>query len=164
MKIELENKLAEAFPFMRKKETLEEQEANGRIDDLYGAFGCECDDGWYDVIYGLCAEITEAYKKYDKPMDIVVDQVKEKYGTLRFYYHHEGETVPNAVDYPGGVIRFAPINNELRREIAGIVVKWEEKSAQVCEKCGKAGALRNDLSWVLTLCDDCYSKVIAKEK
>ena len=140
MKDELEKKLAEAFPFMQIKETLEEQEAGGGIYDLYGAFGCECDDGWYELLYGLCGEITEAYKKHGQPVDIVVDQIKEKYGTLRFYYH------------------LSQNNGDLRREISDIVIKWEKKSAEVCERCGKAGVLREDLQWIQALCDECYLK------
>lgn len=141
MKDELEKKLAEAFPFMQIKETLEEQEAGGRICDLYGAFGCECDDGWYELLYGLCGEITEAYKKHGAPVDIVIDQIKEKYGTLRFYYH------------------LSQNDSDLRREISDIVIKWEKKSAEICERCGKAGVLREDLPWVQTLCDKCYREV-----
>lgn len=155
MNDELENNLAEAFPFMRIKG----QESKERINDLYSAFGCECGDGWYDVIYGLCAEITDTYEKLGAPLDIAVDQIKEKYGKLCFYYHHEGESERNSIDYPGGVIHFSPIGNELRHEIAAAVVKWEDKSAQVCEKCGKAGVLRKDLSWISTLCDDCCGKM-----
>jgi len=41
---------------------------------------------WYEVIRGLCLDITEVYGKTGLPVDIV-DQVKEKFGTLRFYYH-----------------------------------------------------------------------------
>lgn len=126
---------------MQIKETLEEQEAGGRICDLYGAFGCECDDGWYELLYGLCGEITEAYKKHGAPVDIVIDQIKEKYGTLRFYYH------------------LSQNDSDLRREISDIVIKWEKKSAEICERCGKAGVLREDLPWVQTLCDKCYREV-----
>lgn len=159
MREELEKKLAETFSFMQINETLEEQKAGGEIYDLYSAFGCDCDDGWYELLYDLCTEITEVYKKYDQPADIVIDQIKEKYGTLRFYYHYKGsEDVPTAVDYPGGVIRFTPIGNELRHEIAQIVMKYEKKSAAVCEKCGKPGTLRDDLQWIHTLCDDCYKR------
>lgn len=140
MKDELEKKLAEAFPFMQIKEPPKEQEADGRICDLYGAFGCECDDGWYETLFGLCGEITEAYKKHGQPVDIVVDQIKEKYGTLRFYYH------------------LSQNNGDLRREISDIVIKWEKKSAEVCERCGKAGVLREDLQWIQALCDECYLK------
>ena len=140
MKDELEKKLAEAFHFMQIKEPPKEQEADGRICDLYGAFGCECDDGWYETLFGLCGEITEAYKKHGQPVDIVVDQIKEKYGTLRFYYH------------------LSQNNGDLRREISDIVIKWEKKSAEVCERCGKAGVLREDLQWIQALCDECYLK------
>lgn len=146
----LETKLADAFSFMRNKETLKEQSGKGKVYDLYGAFGCECDNGWYDVIYKLCSEITEAYKKHNRPVDIVIDQIKEKYGTLCFYYHHE-ETDKgiNAAD-------FSSQDNKLYCEISGIVDKWEKKSGEICEKCGKPGVLRDDLSWISTLCDDCY--------
>lgn len=161
---EFENNLEEAFPFMKKGESLKEQEAGGGVYDLYSAFGCDCDNGWYELLYDLCSEITEAYKKYGQPVDIVVDQIKEKYGTLRFYYHYKGsEGRCDAIDYPGGVIRFAPISDEgnmLHREISDIVIKWEKKSAEICEKCGKPGVLRDDLPWILTLCDDCYKKII----
>lgn len=91
MRDELEMKIAEKFPFMRRGKHFGEQREEGRIHDLYGAFGCSVRDGWYEVIRGLCRDITEAYEKAGRPIDIVVDQVKEKFGTLRFYYHFEGQ-------------------------------------------------------------------------
>ncbi len=45
MRDELQNKLAEEFPFMRRQKSLQEQGSNGRIHDLYGAFGCNAGDG-----------------------------------------------------------------------------------------------------------------------
>lgn len=164
MKDELEEKLAEDFPFMAQKPTAVEQKADkGRIYNLFGAFGCECGDGWYGLLHSLCAEITELYEKYNQPLDIEMDQVKEKYGTLRFYYHHNGEDRGvSAVDFPGVSLRFTAKDSELHRKTAEIVRKWEKKSAEVCEKCGKTGVLRQDLAWILTLCDDCYNKKQAK--
>lgn len=85
MKHELELRLAEEFPFMRRKRSLVEQRNNGYISDRYSAFGCECADGWYELIRNLCREITEVYEKHNRDVDIVIDQVKEKYGTLRFF-------------------------------------------------------------------------------
>ena len=41
--------------------------------------------------------------------------------------------------------------SDLHKVIAEIVHKWEKESGNVCEKCGAAGELRKDLSWVLTL-------------
>jgi hypothetical protein len=55
MKLELEEKLAKDFPFMRRNEDNNKE----MIDDLYSAFGCECGDGWYQLLYDLCGELTE---------------------------------------------------------------------------------------------------------
>lgn len=91
IKEEFELKIAEEFPFMCRGKNADEQlKYDGRIGNLYDAFGCDFADGWYEVIRGLCRDITEGYGKAGLPVDIVVDQVKEKFGTLRFYYHPEG--------------------------------------------------------------------------
>jgi hypothetical protein len=166
MKQELELKIAEEFPFMRRgKNTDEQLKEDGRISDLYGAFGCEVGDGWFEVIRGICRDITEAYEKAGLPVDIVVDQVKEKFGTLRFYYHPKGyDRVIHAFDSlsDGQSIRMMPGVSDLHKEIAEIVHKWEKESGNVCEKCGAAGELRKDLRWVLTLCDSCYARLSKK--
>ena len=68
----------------------------------------------------------------DAPEQVVVKQVKEKYGTLRFYY--EGGD-----DY-----------------VAGLVAMAEAMSGRTCEKCGAPG--RNEPRrgrWWSTLCEKC---------
>jgi len=166
MKKELELKIAEEFSFMRRGKNIDEQrKEDGRISDLYGAFGCNVGDGWFEVIRGLCRDITDAYGKAGLPVDIVVDQVKEKFGTLRFYYHPEGyDPGIHAFDSlsDGHSIRIMPGVTDLHKEIAEIVHKWEKESGNVCGKCGTAGKLRKDLSWVLTLCDSCYAHLHKK--
>lgn len=57
-------------------------------------------------------------------------QVKEKYGTLRFYTTYETE------------------------EMSQLISIAERKSAITCETCGKLGK-RNNYGWVTTLCDEC---------
>ncbi len=91
---------------------------------------------------GLCEEITVAYDKAGVLVDMRPAQVKEKYGTLRFY-----------VDFESSEERA-----ELHKEIRHIIRRWEEKSATVCERCGAVGKYRGDLSYVLTLCDICYQQ------
>jgi len=59
---------------------------------------------------------------------VVADQVKEKFGTLRFYYH-------------GGDDR-----------IEGMVRMAESMSSVTCEECGAPGVLRGG-GWLQTLCD-----------
>lgn len=153
MRKELEMKLAEEFAFLRRAETRQE----GRIENLFQAFGYECGDGWYELLRGLCGQIVSAYEEAGQPVDIVIDQIKEKFGTLRFYYHF-GDQDPgiSAIDFLGvGSLRISRGDTPLCGKIAGIVAKWEDKSATVCEKCGRPGQLRKDRPWIRTLCDSC---------
>lgn len=70
---------------------------------------------------------------YDaKPRHTQVTQVKEKFGGLRFY-------ITSAPEWYHDLITF-----------------YERESYETCEQCGKEGKLREDLSWVLTLCDEHY--------
>lgn len=141
MRDELELKLAERFPFMRWAEDWQVQRENGEIPDAYSVFGCEIGNGWYELMVDLCTEITAAYERSGAPVDIVVDQVKEKWGGLRFYYHIPDHSV----------------ESPLQVEITKIVRKYEEMSFAICEDCGKQGT-RRKLGYVCTLCDECFAK------
>lgn len=162
-----ELKLQEEFPFMKRDTELTEVGSNQRRKP-YQLFGCECREGWYLLLHDLCQEITDKYAEANMPLDIVVDQVKEKFATLRFYYSFADEPMPiHAFDsLTGGGIRFYPSTNngdeklsQLRRDIAAIVKKYENKSGKICEKCGNPGEIR-DLPWRQTLCDSCYQNYL----
>lgn len=156
MKTELENNLAEEFEFMRR----EPVSADGIIDKLYDAFGIDTGDGWYQLLYDMCKEISEVLETAEKPVHIAVDEIKEKYGALRFYYHFEdAKPEPLAVDFIGsGSTRKMPGRDDVYKKISEIVQKYEDKSEEVCEACGCEGTLRTDLQWIQTLCDTCYSR------
>lgn len=64
-----------------------------------------------------------------RKMNVVATQVKEKYGTLRFYVY-------GADEYIDGMIHMA-----------------EGISARTCETCGNPGKIR-DGGWIRTLCDE----------
>jgi hypothetical protein len=66
-----------------------------------------------------------------KPKHTNVQQVKEKYGTLRFYVSSAPEWYFDLIDY------------------------YEEESSKICEQCGNPGKVRLDRYWYLTLCDEC---------
>lgn len=145
MKAELENNLAREFEIMRRGAL----SADSMVDNLYDVFGIDTGDGWYQLLYDMCREITEVLETAGKPLHIVVDQIKEKYGILRFYYHFE--------DAESGW-------DGVHQKIAQIVEKYENKSEEVCEICGREGTLRTDLRWIQTLCDACYLKCIGSRR
>lgn len=140
-----EKALEEEFPFMKKGNTLGEQQASGYIGDLYSAFGCECDNGWYELIRSLCKEIVDIYTETGLQPDIHIEQIKEKFGTLRFY-----------VSFTNKDDKYRTIHDAIYE----VIDKYEDKSSAVCEHCGKSGTLRTDRPWIQTLCDECAEKRI----
>lgn len=67
------------------------------------------------------------------------DQIKEKFGTLRFYW---GNNLPDLVG---------------QRIAYDVVAYAEQQSGQTCETCGKWGKLRG-AGWLVTLCDECWEE------
>ncbi len=167
MREELEMQLQNDFPFMWQK--------HEEGQDIYRRWGCECSDGWYGIIYDACAAITGAYEEAGIPVDFVPAQIKEKFGTLRFYYGFEDApcaiaAFDNLSD--GTSIRFAPegenVDDEkkvFRQKIREIIRAAEARSKYTCEICGsEEGKIRNDgehgIYRIQTLCDDCHVKRI----
>lgn len=127
MNEKLEEKLMKEFTFMEGVNAFSGEKTGYPV-------GCECSDGWYDVIYNLCKELDELYKENNvNPRKIQVLQVKEKYGGLRFY---TGGLIPGGHD---------------------IIDKYESLSLETCEICGKKGETRGS-SWLRTLCNKCDEK------
>jgi hypothetical protein len=91
----------------------------------------DCGKGWYDIITALDADLREIYPDYR------VVQVKEKFGTLRYYI----DGVPN----------------ELFDAIYARIGQAERESSITCETCSGPGELRNN-GWLKTLCDTCQEK------
>lgn len=113
-------------------------------------WGFEHGDGWYQIIDSLCANIQNhidwSHKNHawdlkwneEHPDDlrevrepiaqVVATQVKEKFGTLRFYYR-------GGDDYIDGLVSMA-----------------ESWSAVSCEECGAPGT-QNSQGWIKTLCE-----------
>lgn len=164
MKPELEQQLIEKYPFLSRD--LESRDENGRISNIYCAFGFEHGSGWYSVIDGLCSELVSVYEKYGIPIDIRPAQIKEKFGGLRFYYDTQNRKKSiHAIDFLGeGTIRLEEEETDLYKEVRRVVNKWEDISYTICEECGKPGELRKDLPWIRVLCSDCYSKRLSKQK
>jgi hypothetical protein len=127
MKKELELELAKRHPILINKKT----------DDRnpFPMFGCECGDGWFNLLDNLMTEIDNT----GHPDLVYIAQIKEKFGTLRFY------------------VNFEKCEDTIYNKIYEIIQNYEEVSETTCEVCGKPGTLRGG-GWLRTLCDDCETK------
>ena len=97
-------------------------------------WGFECGDGWYDILDNLCGAITQY--THD-PDEVYVDQIKEKFGRLRFYLSREDDVMH------------------------GMITLAEYMSGHICETCGERGKTRGG-SWMVTLCDEHHEARIAR--
>ncbi len=101
------------------------------------AWGFEFDDGWKDLIDKCLHKLQyfcDLSSKQQKPVQVVATQMKEKYGTLSFYFTGEGGT------------------SEDWDIIDDIISGTEIKSSQVCEVSGEHGCLCSRGGWYKTLC------------
>ena len=91
------------------------EELHHRI--IYAAMQCgsHMREGWYDLVLELDIAISEIYPFY------TVDQVKEKFGGLRYYIG----TLPDILPQPQ--------HDEINR----LIHEAEEKSCEVCDICGE---------------------------
>ncbi len=94
-------------------------------------FGFDCGDGWFEILKECIENIAKVCEQ--KELNLKVSQVKEKYGSLRFYMDEETD------------------------EISHIIQIAEAKSAEICEECGQPGEIRaGQYGWYNSRCDKCY--------
>lgn len=126
MKKELEDKLFESFPnlyrFNRK---------NSDIRKNLMCFGFECGDGWFNILFDLSKRLEDIINTYpeNERKNIYATQVKEKYGTLRFYLSSETDEMSLEID------------------------RAENLSETTCEVCGNSGKI-NGKGWLSVRCKD----------
>lgn len=99
-----------------------------------GWLGASCGDGWA----GLVQELTITLQQLGT---CCIVQIKEKFGTMRYYAIIRDQHLP------------------LRREMMLSVIDCAEAMSQsICEYCGMPGTLRPERHWMKTLCDECLEK------
>lgn len=90
-------------------------------------FGFECGDGWYDLLEPVIAWINDFNEK-NQNSRIHISQIKEKYGTLRFYTSTSFDELDKLID------------------------EAENKSEVTCETCGQPGKMRGK-GWYYVSCE-----------
>ena len=104
-------------------------------------WGFECGDGWFDILDTLCYFLQEVCHEHARK--IIVEQVKEKYGSLRFYWRWEWSSET------GDIGVFPDV---LNHHVDALVNMAEALTHYICEMCGATARLRGK-TWVVTLCD-----------
>lgn len=152
------------------------------------AWGLEVGDGWYDLLDTLCTALSCIYttsisireddgirlgiepsiwsdngkRNYYfqvQPPTVVATQIKEKFGTLRFYYRLEYSEQNHGLVETGNYPELVRLNEEYRHHIDGIVHFAEVASALTCSVSGAKGQMHVRHGWFKTLC----SEVAARE-
>jgi hypothetical protein len=123
-------------------------------DDYRNYGGFHVGEGWRPIIETLCAYIDDERNKivsrinseYNNVENVdelrcklettdwpAILQIKEKFGTLRFYCHGTTEEQDCYIDFA------------------------ESLSGSICEECGRPGSTGNGKrrGWIKTLCDEC---------
>ncbi len=137
MNPDIQKRLEKRYPFMK---------------DVY----CCCSDGWADLIADLCEGIAGIYADACLEPDIMVDEVKSKYGGIRFYWSSGAQLED---DWDSADEAYREAYRKVYKKIEDMVIEYEELSETVCEECGKPASGRVLNGWVYTLCDDCFIKL-----
>jgi hypothetical protein len=93
----------------------------------------ECGEGWRDLLERACTRIQAAVIADGGTFSAL--QIKEKYGTLRFYWTGR-------------------LSKEAEHAIEDAVALAEARSACTCEVCGRAGVLHARGDWLATACPE----------
>ena len=137
MKKELDEYMCKVYPKMMVNRNL-------HMTETCMCWGFECGDGWFTLLDQLMGNIQHHLDWKNKDGEVVpqvtLDQVKEKFGTLRFYY-------TGGDDY-----------------IRGMVTMAESMSGVTCEGCGGPATTSNVdpetgiTGWIRTECKPCEEK------
>jgi hypothetical protein len=127
MKKELELKLVEKYP-----KILADYGGDKMLTCMH--WGVECGDGWYELLDKGMEKIQHICDMTSDNMQLKASQIKEKYGTLRFYYIIENGS---------------EVQNEILDDLVEIM---ELKSSRICENTGKHGEPCVFAGWYKTLC------------
>ena len=121
MKKILSDRLNEEFPELYRGRHLS-------IQENLMPFGFECGDGWFGLLWNLSNQI----RTLDPDGHVMAAQVKEKFGTLRFYIDAGSDEIYEA------------IHHAMR------------KSSKICESCGNPGTYNKDGGyWISVRCLEC---------
>jgi hypothetical protein len=95
-------------------------------------WGFECGNGWMWLIDQLCKALQDRIDNTSPhPPQVIAAQVKEKFGSLRFYISGGDEGAQGMIDLA------------------------EHMSINICEACGSIKNVGRTSGWISVRCEDC---------
>jgi hypothetical protein len=88
-------------------------------------------EGWGDIINEMCEEL--------RPYNIVITDIREKWGELRVRYSFDGP-------------------DEEKKKIDVIIDRAIDRCDVTCQYCGKPAVSESINGWIWTLCPECKEK------
>ena len=183
MNLKLESKLFSKYPKIFRQKDLSMQQT-------CMCWGVSTGDGWYKIIDMLCSFLQFDIDNNNYPQ-IEATQVKEKFGTLRFYYNTLEPKIKHKVFvwkgwsylfkrqaysfrtffYNGridlGCFYLALVDIDSINHWAtqrAIIQVAEYLSGITCESCGSTEKVSQTRGWIVTLCKKCLDKHILMKK
>lgn len=129
-------------------------EMYGPVDKTCMHWGIDCGDGWFNLLDSLCYKIQYRIDnrvndlksgyvtqgEFDLIPQVVAKQVKEKFGTLHFYYKGGDNTINSYIEMA------------------------ESLSAFICEDCGLSDlSLGSTTNWIRNLCPKCAKRFMSDD-
>ena len=130
-KIKERNKeLCKRYPFLIPKDW------EGKVPKDFDYSYTEWDaleDGWHEAFGDmLLEELRESLVKTNDLKTFRIEQIKEKWGALRLYYHGGNDEVDNIID------------------------KYSHLSENICMICGKPDVYMTNKGWIFPCCKECW--------
>lgn len=123
--------------------------------------------GWYEILDQLCFDIEATLGS--ACTQFRVRQIKEKFGTLRFYYRlgrrkemHVDVVSPEGREHSVARSVGATAPDSMETRVRELVAAACTASESLCERCAAAAQLRNLGGYLTTLCDRHLADAAAK--
>jgi hypothetical protein len=120
------------------------RERNLPMQQTCMCWGLEVGDGWLPHIDMVCNLLDEYAKRTG--VQVVAEQVKQKFGELRFYHHLN---IPGPGDMEEEQAVF------LAKRCEEIIATMATLCSFTCENCGAPGSTKGSRGWIMCLCPDC---------
>ena len=133
-------------------------------------WGIECPKGWYHILDQLCTVLEFLNMEFTKNygIAIIADQVKEKFGTLRFYFtirnvNNDGVVSDLTDELPQDKEnQLCIVKGYLEMLADKYISEAEDLTFNTCAECGVPLDKENKVEtkgWITYICKECDEKI-----